>query len=100
MVAVLTVLVLAVVAGVRPPWRSSLTSLVIVGALVVTVVGATALVGMKFHYVTDTIGGACMAVATVLAVALVIDWAAAKRKRLTELPVNRGGAVNPLKHHA
>lgn len=93
MVSVLTVLVLAVVAGVRPPWRSSLTSLVIVSALVVTVVGATGLVGMKFHYVTDTIGGACTAVATVLAVALVIDWVAAKRKRLTELPVQTGVAL-------
>lgn len=93
MVSVLTVLVLAVVAGVRPPWRTSLTSLVIVGALVVTVVGATALVGMKFHYVTDTIGGACMAVATVVAVALAIDWVAAKRKRLTELPVQTGVAL-------
>lgn len=80
MVAVLTVLTIAVVTSARPPWRTSLTSLVIVGALMVTTVGATALIGMKYHYVTDTFGGACLAVATVLAVALGIDWAAAKRQ--------------------
>jgi membrane-associated phospholipid phosphatase len=83
LVAVLTVLTLAVVAGVRPPWRKSLTTLVIVGGLVVAVVAATALIGMKYHYVTDTIGGAGTAVATVLAVAFGIDWIAARRQQPT-----------------
>jgi membrane-associated phospholipid phosphatase len=83
LVAVLAVLVIAVVSSVGPPWRKSLTTLVIVGAAVVSVVGATALIGMKYHYVTDTVGGACMAVGTVLLVAIVIDWMASRRRQMT-----------------
>jgi membrane-associated phospholipid phosphatase len=78
LVAVLTVLVLATVTSRVP---KPLVSLVIIVALVVTVVAATALVGMKYHYVTDTVGGACLAVATVLGVALAIDRGAVKRRR-------------------
>lgn len=83
LVAVLTVLVIAVVSTVGPPWRKSLATLVIVSATVMTVVGATALIGMKYHYVTDTVGGACTAAGTVLLVALAIDWAASRRTRMT-----------------
>jgi membrane-associated phospholipid phosphatase len=81
MVAMLTVLTLAVVTCARPSWRASLTALVIAGSVMVTTVGATALTGMRYHYATDTAGGACLAVATVLAVALGIDRLAAKRRR-------------------
>jgi membrane-associated phospholipid phosphatase len=81
LVAVLTVLVLATVTSRVP---KSLMSLVIVAALVITAVAATALVGMKYHYVTDTVGGACLAVATVLGVALAIDGGAAKRGTVAE----------------
>ncbi|GAB3877628.1 hypothetical protein GCM10029964_027030 [Kibdelosporangium lantanae] len=81
LVAVLTVLVLATVTSRAP---KSLMALVIVAALIVTVVAAIALVGMKYHYVTDTVGGACLAVATVLGVALAIDAGAAKRGRVTK----------------
>lgn len=88
MVSVLTVVVLAVVGGARPPWRASLTVFAIVGALVISVVGATGLIGMKYHYVTDTVGGACMAIATVLGLAFAIDWVANKRKA-TALPVGQ-----------
>jgi membrane-associated phospholipid phosphatase len=83
LVAVLTVLVIAVVSNVGPPWRKSVTTLVIVGATLVSVVGATALIGMKYHYVTDTVGGACMAVGTVLLVAITIDWMAFRRRQMT-----------------
>nr|WP_052477871.1 phosphatase PAP2 family protein [Kibdelosporangium sp. MJ126-NF4]CEL14616.1 putative integral membrane protein [Kibdelosporangium sp. MJ126-NF4] len=76
MVAVLTVLVLAALR-----MRASMVVLAAVGALVVAVIGATALVGMKYHYVTDTVGGACVAIATVLTVALVIDRVAGRRTR-------------------
>ncbi|ONI79583.1 hypothetical protein ALI144C_27040 [Actinosynnema sp. ALI-1.44] len=76
MVAVLTVLVIATVTT-----RTTVLVLTAVGALVVAVIGATALVGMKYHYVTDTVGGACVAIATVLTVALVIDRVADRRVR-------------------
>nr|WP_225955323.1 phosphatase PAP2 family protein [Kibdelosporangium phytohabitans] len=74
MVAVLTVLVLATFAT-----RTTVLVLTAAGALIVAVIGATALVGMKYHYITDTVGGACVAIATVLTVALVIDRAAGRR---------------------
>ncbi|MET0233089.1 MAG: phosphatase PAP2 family protein [Kibdelosporangium sp.] len=96
LVAVLTVLVIAVVSGARPPWRKSLTTLAIVGAGLVAVVGATALVGMKYHYVTDTVGGACMAVGVVLLAALTIDWMADRRRQTSagrEQPVTSGVAL-------
>jgi membrane-associated phospholipid phosphatase len=81
LVSVLTVLVLATLTSRVP---KSLISLVIVVALLLTTTAATALVGMKYHYVTDTVGGACLAVATVLGVALVVDWATAKRRSSRE----------------
>ncbi len=74
MVSVLTVLVLATV-----PLRKSWLILAIVGALVIAVIGATALVGMKYHYVTDTVGGAGVAIAVVLTTALLIDRVAGRR---------------------
>ncbi|CAM3860148.1 phosphatase PAP2 family protein [Kibdelosporangium persicum] len=95
MVSVLTVLVLAVMTT-RSPWHKSVSTLAIVGALVVAAIGAIALVGMKFHYITDTFGGACVAIATVLVVALVIDRIADRRKRLTAArqdPVTTGVAL-------
>lgn len=81
MVSVLTVLVLATVT-----MRKSWTILAIVGALVIAVVGATALVGMKYHYVTDTVGGAGVAIAVVLTTALLIDRVAGRRARTTVEP--------------
>ncbi len=76
MVAVLTVFVV----GALTSSRIWLSALVIAVEVLVTVVGTVALVGMKYHYVTDTVGGACLAVATVLVVALGIDRVAAKRR--------------------
>jgi membrane-associated phospholipid phosphatase len=96
LVSVLTVLVLAAVTGVRPPWRKSLMALVILGAVVLTVIAAAALVGMKYHYVTDAVGGACVAVLTVLLVALLIDRLAERRGRTTaqrKHPVTSGVAL-------
>ena len=73
LVSVLTVLTLLVAAATRPPWRVRLTSLAIMGSLTLTGIVATALVGLKAHYVTDTVGGFCCGVATVLVAALTID---------------------------
>ena len=36
-------------------------------------VGAVGLVANLYHYATDTVGGVCVAVATVLGVALLVD---------------------------
>src|SRR5437764_1093326 len=60
------------------PLRSHLPAVVrLLSALVVlTAVGAVAaaLVGKGAHYFTDTVGGAAVGTAVVLATALVLDW--------------------------
>jgi membrane-associated phospholipid phosphatase len=42
---------------------------------------AAALVAAQYHYATDTWGGACVALGTVLTVSLAIDWWADRRAR-------------------
>jgi membrane-associated phospholipid phosphatase len=42
---------------------------------------ATAMVGAGYHYATDTVGGFCVAIAMVLAVAMGIDLAADRHRR-------------------
>jgi membrane-associated phospholipid phosphatase len=84
-VSVLTVLTITIVARVRPPWRKAVTSLLIIGSLVTTAIAATALVGNRYHYLTDTMGGFCVAVATVLLMAVAIDWIAPRVARVRVL---------------
>jgi membrane-associated phospholipid phosphatase len=83
LVSVLTVLILAVLTNTRA--GKALKSLVIVAGFVIAAVAAVALVGMKYHYITDTVGGGFLAVTTVLAVALGIDWVASKRRQVTKV---------------
>lgn len=100
LVAVLAVLIVGVAGSTRPPRRKSLTTAVVIFAAVLTVIGATALVGMKYHYVTDTLGGACMGVATVFLVAPAIDWLAGRRAERKRTATSGGGAVNAPAHRA
>jgi membrane-associated phospholipid phosphatase len=51
-----------------------------VAAVAVAVGVALSLVAQHVHYLTDTVGGCCVAIATVLGVALGLDyWRAARR---------------------
>lgn len=70
--------VLALRTGLRARWRSAVVALLAVW----TLGGAIGLTRNYFHYVTDTLGGACVAIAVVVSVALVVD-AVADRRQLT-----------------
>jgi undecaprenyl-diphosphatase len=76
---------LAVVSAVLlagPPGRrgsAAVRLLLAGGALLTAAAVSAAMVGMGFHYFTDTVGGAALGTATALLAALIIDWAAASR---------------------
>jgi membrane-associated phospholipid phosphatase len=48
-------------------------------AVVLVLVVVIALIGVRFHYFTDTVGGAALGIGTVCALALVLDLAAVRR---------------------
>lgn len=60
---------------------------VLLALAVITVLGV---IGRRFHYFTDTIGGAAVAIGTVCALALALDWA---RARLS--PARAAGRGSP-----
>jgi undecaprenyl-diphosphatase len=78
-VSVAMVVVVALLGPSRPSWppfaRWGLSALALLSAAAV----ATALVGSGYHYATDTVGGFCVAAASVLAVAWIIDLLAHRR---------------------
>ncbi len=59
----------------RPRMPASLRVLLALAALFVACTVAVALVGLDAHYATDTVGGAAVSTAVVLATALIVDWA-------------------------
>lgn len=65
----LVVVILALRARLRRPARIALIIVAVVYAVGIPI----ALIVGHFHYATDTVGGACVASATVLAVALAVD---------------------------
>jgi membrane-associated phospholipid phosphatase len=69
--AVLGVLLLSV--------RPLVAAMVAVVLAFVVVLVATALVGLDYHYATDTVGGFCTAFCVMTVVALLLDLAAARR---------------------
>src|SRR5262249_59856857 len=62
----------------RPPCPRAARLLLVFAAFLATGVTAVAMIGMGAHYFTDTVGGAAVAVAMVLATALALDWFAAR----------------------
>lgn len=68
------------ISGAQWPRSITLRLLAAVAAIAVAVGVAVSLVAQHVHYLTDTVGGYCVAVATVLAVALGLDyWCASRR---------------------
>jgi membrane-associated phospholipid phosphatase len=57
----------------RPPVRGRTRLLLALGAYLVACVVAAALIGLGIHYFTDTVGGAAVATAVVLVIALILD---------------------------
>jgi membrane-associated phospholipid phosphatase len=78
-VAVLAAAIAVLLTGpLRPPWPAAARLLLVLAVFLATGVTAVAMIGMGAHYVTDTVGGAAVAVAMVLATALALDWFAAR----------------------
>jgi membrane-associated phospholipid phosphatase len=93
--AVLAVLML------NPPGRAlapALRLIVPAAAVALACVVSTAMIGLGWHYLTDTIAGAAVGIGTVAATALVLDlpgprrWLAAAQGRLRELRARRSRA--------
>jgi membrane-associated phospholipid phosphatase len=75
--AVVSAVLLADPPGRRAP--AAVRLLLVLGALATAAAVSAAMVGMGFHYFTDTVGGAALGTALALLSAFVIDWAAASR---------------------
>lgn len=70
LVAVVAVLLAAPPDPRLPGWaRAGLTVIAVAAGVVV----AVSLIGIQYHYFTDTVGGACVAAGVVLALALLLD---------------------------
>lgn len=64
----------------RPPLPATLRWLLAAGAIAAVAAVAAGVVAAGMHYATDTIGGGAVGTATVLAAALALDWAGARRR--------------------
>jgi undecaprenyl-diphosphatase len=63
----------------QPRMPAPLRLLLVLAVLLAACAVAAALVGMRAHYFTDTVGGAGVGTAVVLATALILDWLAPSR---------------------
>ena len=87
-----TLAVLLLVPPQQAKTRTARVTLVAV-ACVVTAVVATAVIGLRWHYFTDSVAGAAVGIGTVLALALLLDLASAAISRPAE--VSDESAVRP-----
>ena len=79
-VAAVAIAAAVLIGSAQWPRSIALRVLAAVAAVAVAVGVAMSLVAQHVHYLTDTVGGYCVAIATVLAVALGLDyWCAARR---------------------
>lgn len=75
----LTATILVLLVAVAALGRTALTVAAFGAAAVVLACAVIGLVGLRYHYVTDTIGGFCVANATVALVAYVLDSSSTRR---------------------
>ena len=68
-----TVVAVLLTGPLRPPVPRKVRLVLVVAAYLIASATATAMIAMGFHYFTDTVGGAAVAIGTVLATALTID---------------------------
>jgi membrane-associated phospholipid phosphatase len=71
--------------GIQPSLRVALSVL----SLGLAACVAAALVGLGYHYATDTVGGFCVALGAVLGVAVLIDTVVDRRAQLPAISRNR-----------
>lgn len=75
------VVIVVVLDQTRPRLPRPLQAIVVVVALGLAASVMAALVAARYHFATDVLGGACVALAVVLSLALAIDWLADVRIR-------------------
>jgi membrane-associated phospholipid phosphatase len=66
---------------VIPPQQARTRALRLAGFVVllaITVITVLGVIGLRWHYFTDTVGGAAVAIGTVCALALALDWIASR----------------------
>jgi len=85
-VSVAVVVVIVLLGPTRPGWPPIARWWASALALLAAVAVATALVGSGYHYATDTLGGFCVAVGVVLAVAWAIDEACVRSEHVASSP--------------
>jgi membrane-associated phospholipid phosphatase len=80
----------------RPPWLAVLRWAIPVVAWLAVIVVAVGVMGLRWHYLTDTIGGAALGTGTACALALILDFSwpsrAAGRSRRTGSSARPGSA--------
>ena len=82
-VSVAIVIVVALLGPSRPRWPAAFRYAMSIASLLGAAAVATALVGSGYHYSTDTLGGFCVAVGVVLAMAWTIDAVSVKSEHDT-----------------
>jgi undecaprenyl-diphosphatase len=91
--SVMLVVVIVLLGPARGVIRTRVRRGVITAALVLALCCMLGLIAAQFHYTTDVIGGLCLVVASVLAVALVIDAVGDRFVRLRSAHMNRADLV-------
>jgi membrane-associated phospholipid phosphatase len=83
---------LAVLLGVplRPAWARTARIAILAAACVLGTVVAVGVIGLRWHYFTDTVAGAAVGVGTVCALALVLDLPT-RRRRPSGTGISPGG---------
>jgi membrane-associated phospholipid phosphatase len=92
-----TIAILLLVPPQQARTRSTRVLLVAVACLVTSVV-AVGVIGVRFHYFTDTVAGAAVGVGTALALALLLDFGVGAMDRLRNLSAEH--AANKAVHAA
>lgn len=84
----------------RPEHRWRTRQLVVALAFLVAGVVSAAVVAAKYHYATDTVAGASVALATVMGLALGIDAVADRRirQRSSGVKPSRDGSIGSARH--
>ncbi|SES31438.1 PAP2 superfamily protein [Actinokineospora terrae] len=73
LVSILTVFTLVTASNAAPGRRLRATTGTAAVCLVLTGAAVSAIVGLRYHYLTDTVGGFCWAIGAVITVAAVLD---------------------------